>query len=97
MRRFLLITTLFSLLLMGCTEESRNRFFRSADNLLGKDFLISYISEGKVVKTWKVLDGKITTGKDENGAILGYYYFWAEDVGYVQIPIVGTLVEEIRK
>ncbi|MBF0236892.1 MAG: hypothetical protein HQM12_04240 [SAR324 cluster bacterium] len=83
--------------LVGCTEESRNKFFRSADTLLGKDLKVSYVSEGKIVKSWTVRDSKVTTGKDENGANLGYYYFWSDETGYVQVPIVGTIVEELRE
>lgn len=80
----------------GCTEEARNRFFRSADNIIGKDYRVSYISEGKVVKSWTVKDGKITSGKDESGTVLGYYYFWTQETGYVQVPIIGTIIEEIK-
>jgi len=97
MRTILVFFALLMTLVMGgCTEEARNKFFRSADNILGKDFKVSYISDGKIVKTWKVIDGKITTGKDENGSYLGYYYFWAEEVGYVQVPVRGTVIEELR-
>lgn len=81
----------------GCTEESRNKMFRSADNVLGKDFKVSYISEGKIVKTWTIRDGKVTTGKDEQGRMLGYYYFWTEETGYVQAPIERTIIEELRE
>ncbi len=82
---------------VGCTEESRNKIFREADNILGKDLQVSYIDSGKVVKTWIVRDSKITAGKDESGRVLGYYYFWSEKKGYVQIPIERTIIEEYRK
>ena len=26
----------------------------------------------------------------------GYYYFWSEETGYVQMPIDRTIVEELR-
>lgn len=84
-------------MLAGCTEESRNRIFRQADNILGKDLIVSYIDEGKIIKSWVVRDGKITTGKDDSGRVLGYYYFWSEKVGYVQIPIERTIIEEYRQ
>tara|TARA_B100001250_G_scaffold403972_1_gene419212 strand:- start:105 stop:392 length:288 start_codon:yes stop_codon:yes gene_type:complete len=91
---------LFLLLLIfvsSCTEESRNKIFKQADNVLGKDLRVSYIADsGKVVKNWTVKDGKVTTHKDENGAISGYYYFWSEESGYVQVPIVRVIVEEIK-
>lgn len=88
--------SLATLVLAGCTEESRNKFFRSADNVLGKDFRVSYVDEGKIVKTWTIRDGKITSGKEEDGTVLGYYYFWSEETGYVQLPIDRTIVEELR-
>ncbi len=36
-----------ALALAGCTEEARNQFFRSADNVLGKDYKVSYVDEGQ--------------------------------------------------
>lgn len=92
---FLLFLSLLSI--AGCTEESRNKIFRQADNLIGKDLKVSYIDSGKIVKTWVVRDSKITTGKDESGRVLGYYYFWSEKMGYVQIPIERTIIEELRQ
>jgi len=90
---FLLLFLIFS----SCTEESRNKIFKQADNVLGKDLRVSYIADsGKIVKSWTVSDGKVTTHKDEKGAVSGYYYFWSEESGYVQIPIVRAIVEEIK-
>jgi len=82
--------------LLGCTEESRNQLSRQADNLLGEDLRVSYIDNGTVVKTWTVKDGKITSGKDDQGRQLGYYYFWSEETGYVQAPIERTIIEEMK-
>ena len=97
MKFFLFIFLLFLLLSGGCTEESRNKIFKQADNLLGKDLRVSYVSDsGKIVKSWTVKDGKVTTHKDEQGAASGYYYFWSVESGYVQVPIVRTIVEEIK-
>ncbi len=97
MQKIISIIVLFILFLFGCTEESRNKIFKQADNVLGKDLRISYVSNsGKVVKNWTVKDGKVTTHKDENGAVSGYYYFWSVESGYVQVPIVRTIVEEIK-
>ena len=96
-RAFIILVLLGTLFLAGCTEESRNKMFRNVDNILGKDFKVSYIDSGKVVKTWIVRDGKITSGKDEQGKVLGYYYFFAEKVGYVQIPIERTIIEELQE
>jgi hypothetical protein len=87
---------LLSFAVGGCTEESRNQFFRSADNVLGKDYTVSYVDEGQVVKSWTIKDGKITSGEKEDGTPTGYYYFWSEETGYVQVPIDRTIVEELR-
>lgn len=84
------------LLTSACTEEARNQISRSTDNFLGEDLRVSYIDGGKVVKTWTVKDGKITSGKDNAGNSAGYYYFWAVETGYVQLPIERTIIEEIK-
>ena len=84
------------LLLSGCTEESMNKLSRQADNFLGEDLKVSYVDGGTVVKSWTVKDGKITTGRDEQGRAIGYYYFWSIETGYVQLPIERTLIEEIQ-
>ncbi len=91
---FFLVLIIF---LNSCTEESRNKIFKQADNVLGNDLRVSYIADsGAVVKSWTVRDGKVTTHKDEQGAVSGYYYFWSEESGYVQVPIVRSIVEEIK-
>jgi hypothetical protein len=48
------------------------------------------------VKSWTIKDGKITSGEKEDGTPTGYYYFWSEETGYVQVPIDRTIVEELR-
>ena len=80
----------------GCTEEARNQISRTTDNVLGEDLRVSYIDGGKVVKSWTVKDGKITSGKGESGNASGYYYFWTVETGYVQVPIERTVIEEIQ-
>ena len=97
MQKTYFIFLLFMLSLIGCTEESRNKIFKQADNVLGKDLRVSYVADsGTIVKSWTVRDGKVTTHKDEQGAASGYYYFWSEESGYVQVPIVRVIVEEIK-
>ena len=97
MQKIINISLFFLLILAGCTEESRNKIFKQADNVLGKDLKISYIADGgKIVKSWTVRDGKVTTHKDEHGGTSGYYYFWSVESGYVQVPIVRTIIEEIK-
>ncbi len=97
MHKTIYIFLLLLLLLGACTEESRNKIFKQADNVLGKDLRISYVADsGKIVKSWTVRDGKVTTHKDEQGGTSGYYYFWSVENGYVQVPIVRSIVEEIK-
>ena len=84
------------IMLSGCTEEARNKISRTTDNFLGEDLRVSYIDGGQVVKTWTVRDGKITSGKGEDGNASGYYYFWSVETGYVQVPIERTVIEEIQ-
>ena len=97
-RKFYIFIFIFFLFFSGgCTEESRNKLFKQADNVLGKDLRISYVADsGKIVKSWTVRDGKVTTHKDEQGSTSGYYYFWSMESGYVQVPIVRSIVEEIK-
>ena len=97
MQKTFYIFLFFLLSITACTEESRNKIFKQADNLLGKDLRVSYIADsGKTVKSWTVRDGKVTTHKDEQGGTSGYYYFWSVENGYVQVPIVRAIVEEIK-
>ena len=94
MKKVVLVFTI--LLLSSCTEESRNKLLRSVQqNVLGERLRVSYVDHGKIVKTWIINDGKVTSGKDENsGRPLGYYYFYSE-TGYVQLPIEKTIIEEL--
>jgi len=97
MSQTIYVFSLFLFFLVGCTEESRNKIFKQADNVLGKDLRISYVADnGNIVKNWTVRDGKVTTHKDEQGGTSGYYYFWSVESGYVQVPIVRSIVEEIK-
>ena len=58
---------------------------------------VSYVADsGAIVKSWTVRDGKVTTHKDEQGGTSGYYHFWSVESGYVQVPIVRSIVEEIK-
>ena len=85
-----------TLMMTACTEETMNKWSRQADNFLGEDLRVSYVDGGKVVKSWTVKDGKITTGRDDQGRAIGYYYFWSLETGYVQLPIERTLIEAIK-
>ncbi len=94
-RVLIVVASIFAL--SACTEETMNKWSRQADNILGEDLKVSYVDGGQVVKSWTVKDGKITTGRDDQGRAIGYYYFWSIETGYVQLPIERTLIEEIQK
>jgi len=97
MKKLLAVATLgCAVLLSACTEEAMNKLSRQADNFLGEDLKVSYIDGGQIIKTWTVKDGKITTGRDDRGNSIGYYYFWSQETGYVQLPIERTIIEEIK-
>lgn len=95
-RIFITLIIVSTFIISACTEEARNKLGRTADNYLGEDLKVSYIDSGIVVKTWTVEDGKITSGKDDQGNSIGYYYFWSVENGYVQLPIERTIIEEIK-
>ena len=94
----LLPLTLIAPVILGLSScsEWKNKFSRGVDNLVGVDLKVSYIDGGQVIKTWVVKDGKVTSGKTDAGYSTGYYYFWAKDVGYVQVPIERTVIEAIK-
>ena len=91
-----IIAILFLLMISACTEEARNRAFRSIQqNIVGERLKVSYVDYGKIVKSWVIEDGKVTTGVTENGIVKGYYYFYSTD-GYIQIPIGKAMIEELK-
>lgn len=91
-----IIVVLFLLFLSACTEETRNKVLRSVQqNIVGERLKVSYVDYGKIVKSWTIDDGKVTTGVTEGGVVKGYYYFYSTD-GYVQIPVDKTMIEEIK-
>lgn len=75
-------------LLVACTQDQQNQFFRKAVELLDGDYRVTY-ANGPTEKTWIVKNGKVTTSEK------GYYYFWDEHKHYVQVPIEHTFIEEI--
>ena len=93
---YLVLIIAGTIAMAACTEEARNKLGRTADNYLGEDLKVSYIDGGVVVKTWTIEDGKITSGKDDKGSSIGYYYFWSVENGYVQLPVERTVIEEIK-
>ena len=91
-----IIAILFLLMISACTEEARNKASRSIQqNIVGERLKVSYIDYGKVVKSWIIEDGKVTTGVTEGGVVKGYYYAYTTD-GYIQLPIEKTLIEELK-
>jgi len=90
------LSILFLLMISACTEESRNKLLRSVQqNVIGERLKVSYVDYGKIVKSWIISDGKVTTGITEGGVVKGYYYFYSTD-GYVQIPVDKAMIEEIK-
>ena len=91
-----LVSILFLLMISACTEEKRNQLLRSVQqNIVGERLKVSYVDYGKIVKSWVIEDGKVTTGVTENGIVKGYYYFYSTD-GYIQIPIGKAMIEELK-
>ena len=98
MKNFWIPALIGTALLAGCTEEKRNVIFKEVDNYLGKDMKVSYVADnGQIVKSWTVKDGKVTTQKNPDGSATGYYFFWSLENGYVQIPVIRTIIEEIKQ
>jgi len=81
-------------LLSGCSQEQQNKLSRLGVTWLEGDYKVTFV-EGSHVKSWKVLDGKVTSEPAK-----GYYYFWAQGENgkkyYVQTPIIRTYIEEIK-
>lgn len=95
MRLVLLATVAFTVMLLGgCSEEQQNKLGRLGVTWLEGDYIVTF-AEGNHKKSWKVLDGKVTSEPAK-----GYYYFWARDEQgkkyYVQTPIIRTYIEEIK-
>jgi len=90
----LVILLLSTFLLMACSEEQQNKISRLGVTWLEGDYKVTY-ADGSHVKSWTVLDGKVTS---EPGK--GYYYFWAKNENgkkvYVQTPIGRSYIEEIK-
>ena len=83
---------IFGILVGGCSEEQQNRLSRLGVTWMEGNYRVTY-ADGAHVKSWEVLDGKVTSEPDK-----GYYYFWANEGNrryYVQTPIARTYIEEI--
>ncbi|ALP54404.1 hypothetical protein Tel_15310 [Candidatus Tenderia electrophaga] len=95
MRLVLIAVVAFTVMLLGgCSEEQQNKLTRLGVSWLEGDYTVTFV-EGSHVRSWKVLDGKVTSDPAK-----GYYYFWARDTNgkkyYVQTPIIRTYIEEIH-
>ena len=95
-----LAVILLSLMISGCLEESRNRLFRSVQqNIIGERLLVTHYTPNGEKLEFIINDGKVTSAKTEGDSgfqfPLGYYYFYSEQ-GYVQLPIIGTVITELR-
>lgn len=98
--KLLIITLLSSIIFASCTEENRNRLFRSVQqNIIGERLLVTHYTHSGEKLEFIINDGKVTSAKTQSEAgfefPLGYYYFYSEQ-GYVQLPIIGTVITELR-
>jgi hypothetical protein len=89
------LLTLLSIIVLvsSCTEEQQNKIGRLGVTWLEGDYKVTY-ADGEHVKSWQVLDGKVTAEPDK-----GYYFFWARQGNkkiYVQTPIARSYIEEIK-
>ena len=96
----LLLIGVVALFLTGCLEESRNRLFRSvSQNIIGQRLLVTHYTPNGEKLEFIINDGKVTSAKTESESgfqfPLGYYFFYSEQ-GYVQLPIIGTVITELR-
>jgi len=96
----LLLIGVVTLFLTGCLEESRNRLFRSvSQNIIGQRLLVTHYTPNGEKLEFIINDGKVTSAKTESESgfqfPLGYYFFYSEQ-GYVQLPIIGTVITELR-
>ncbi len=94
------VVVVFALLLSGCLEESRNKLFRSLQqNVIGERLLVTHYTPNGEKLEFIINDGKVTSAKTEGDSgftfPLGYYYFYSE-TGYVQLPIIGTVITELK-
>ena len=96
----LLLIGVVTLFLTGCLEESRNRLFRSvSQNIIGQRLLVTHYTPNGEKLEFIINDGKVTSAKTRGDSgfefPLNYYYFYSEQ-GYVQLPIIGTVITELR-
>ena len=95
-----LAVILLSLMISGCLEESRNKLFRSvSQNIIGQRLLVTHYTPNGEKLEFIINDGKVTSAKTRGDSgfefPLNYYYFYSE-TGYVQLPIIGTVITELR-
>jgi len=50
-----------------------------------------------LLKPGRFVTAKLPARKDSSGNAVGYYYFWSNETGYVQIPVMRTIIEEIKQ
>ena len=94
------VVVVFALLVSACTEEKRNSLIRSvSQNIIGQRLLVTHYTPNGEKLEFIINDGKVTSAKTEGDSgftfPLGYYYFYSE-TGYVQLPIIGTVITELK-
>ena len=90
-----LVSILFLLMISAYAKSKKSCLSCIQQNIVGERLKVSYVDYGKIVKSWVIEDGKVTTGVTENGIVKGYYYFYSTD-GYIQIPIGKAMIEELK-
>ena len=98
--KLLIIALLSSVILSSCTEESRQQIARSVtQNIIGQRLLVTHYTPNGEKLEFIINDGKVTSAKTRGDSgfefPLNYYYFYSE-TGYVQLPIIGTVITELR-
>ena len=94
------VVAILALLVSACTEEKRNSLIRSvSQNIIGQRLLVTHYTPNGEKLEFIINDGKVTSAKTEGDSgfqfPLNYYYFYSE-TGYVQLPIIGTVITELR-
>ena len=94
------LSILLLLMVSACTEESRQQIARSVtQNIIGQRLLVTHYTPNGEKLEFIINDGKVTSAKTRGDSgfefPLNYYYFYSE-TGYVQLPIIGTVITELR-
>jgi hypothetical protein len=85
----LVFTFGYCIYLINFNQDDKNKLMRKSIELLDGNYLVTW-SGGNINKSWKIKNGKVTSTEK------GYYFFWEEIGYYIQVPINGTVIEEVK-